>query len=76
MAVSPANDKNIDAWQEELNLGLDAIALLEEANRLVRKMGSGTESSAYITEAITFTERLTSKAALKVGRLRRAQEGE
>lgn len=74
MSVSPANENSIEAWQAELDLGLVALEMLEEARRLVRKMGSGSEAGAYIDESITYTERLTSKAALKVGRLRREQE--
>lgn len=74
MAVSPANDTNIDAWQDELNLGLNALEYLEEALRLTRKMSSGQSASETIQQAIDYTERLASKSALKVGRLRREKE--
>lgn len=76
MSVSPANDKSIDAWQEELDKGLEALEALEYAARIARTLGAATPAVQEIDSAIFELEKVVSRAALKVGRLRRAQSVE
>jgi len=73
MAVTIANDNNLQAWQDELNLGLDAVELLEEARYILNKMSGSTEALRDIDDAIFSSKNLASRAALRVARLQRSE---
>lgn len=74
MSVSPAQENSLDAWSGELLLGLVAIEHLEEALRLVKKMGGATEACRDIDDALFSVSNVAGKAALRVGKLRREQD--
>lgn len=72
MSVSPANNENIDAWQKELDTGLDAIEALEYAQKLARTLSGATEAVRDIDDALFSLSNVVSRgAALRVARLKR-----
>lgn len=72
--VPPADENNLEAWEAELQTGIEAIELLEEAAFTARKLSSARNACETINLAINEMNLVVSKAALKVGRLRRSME--
>lgn len=73
---APANDKNLEVWEEELTRWNHAIDLLEEAISLANRLVSGRNLVDDLNSADNTARRLAGQVALKVERLRREQNAE
>lgn len=74
MAVTPANENSLEAWEKELATGIEVLELLEAAEKLCRTLSNGRNAADTVKIAIDDATMCVSKAALKVGRLRRDLE--
>lgn len=72
MAVPLINDGSLDAWQQELDEFVLVLEYLEEANKICKNLAQGRNAADTIAIAINDVNIVAGKAALKVGRLRRA----
>lgn len=72
--ISPANQGDLEAWERELASGIEVLEALEYAEGKAKNLTFAKESYKTIGMAIQDLEIAVSKAALKVGRLKRAKE--
>lgn len=71
---APANENNLEVWQEELERWNQLIDLIEEALKIASRQVSGRNLVDDLEQASTTANRLGGQVALKVGRMRRSQE--
>lgn len=74
MSVSPANEYSLEVWEAELDQFIESLELLEYALKITKNLAQGRNAADTIQIAIDDVNIAASKAALKVGRLRRKKE--
>lgn len=72
---APANENNLEVWSEELERWNHAIDLIEAAISCANRLASGRNLVDDLNAADNTARRLAGQVALKVGRLRREQDG-
>lgn len=75
-AGAPANDNNIEVWEEELQRWHHVLDLIEETLSQARSLASGLNLANDLEAAYITANRLAGQCALKVGRMCRDQTDE